>query len=52
MSYQRLLALANMPTKQELAQIYWIFVGGAIVIAALVNLIDKLIYRHRYVLHV
>ncbi|KAI5809966.1 ferric reductase NAD binding domain-containing protein [Peziza echinospora] len=31
----------------ELAQVYWIFAGGAIVIAGLVNLKEKLIYRNR-----
>ena len=51
MTYQSLLALENMPTRQELAQIYWIFAGGAVVIATLVNLIDKLIYRQRCVLY-
>ena len=34
----------------ELAQVYWIFAGGAIAIAGLVNLKEKLIYRNRYVM--
>lgn len=38
---------AVLPTNNQLAQIYWIFAGGAIVIATIVNLGDKLIHRQR-----
>lgn len=36
-------------TNPQLAEVYWIFAGGVIVIASLVNLGDKLIHRQRCV---
>ncbi|RPB27515.1 hypothetical protein L211DRAFT_779183 [Terfezia boudieri ATCC MYA-4762] len=39
--------MAMPPTNAQLAQIYWIFAGGAIVIATIVNIGDKLIHRQR-----
>ncbi|KAF8472617.1 FAD-binding domain-containing protein [Kalaharituber pfeilii] len=34
-------------TNPELAQVYWLFAGGAIVVASLVNVADKLLYWQR-----
>jgi len=39
--------MAKLPTNDQLAQIYWVFAGGAIVIATIVNIGDKLIHRQR-----
>lgn len=38
----------GMPSMFTLQEIYWVVVGNAVGLAALINIVNRLIARHRY----